>query len=163
MNQCVPLDKSLRACSTDTIPSTRIPFALCRDLHPSSPVARISEVSGTPRSAAFYVLLAVIVGYAVMRVARRDRMLFSGVQRSEPWPLLVAYLFVVVSAAGALLRESEQRMRWMLFILASRRWVTRPWSRSRCSRRASRQDRNDKAADPRSQAETGFAHATSHD
>jgi len=32
--------------------------------------------------------------------------------------LLVAYLFVVVSAAGALLRESEQRMRWMLFILA---------------------------------------------
>jgi hypothetical protein len=45
-------------------------------------------------------------------------MLFSGGSKLGALALLDAYLFVVVSAAGALLRESEQRKRWMLFILA---------------------------------------------
>jgi amino acid transporter len=113
---CSALGGSLAAI----VASSRILFALCRDLLPSSPVARISEVSGTPRNAGFCVLLAVIVGYVAMRVAFRasgSDAFFWG-STLGALALLVAYLLVVVSAAGALLREPDQRARWMLFIPA---------------------------------------------
>ena len=104
---------SIVACS-------RILFALCRDLVPSSPVARISEASGTPRNAAVCVVVAAIVGYAAMLVvfqASGSDAFFWG-STLGVLALLVAYLLVVVSAAGALIRPSGQGMRWMLLIPA---------------------------------------------
>jgi amino acid transporter len=55
---------SIVACS-------RILFALCRDIVPASPMAQVSQASGTPRNAAVGVMLAAIVGYAAMRPAGR--------------------------------------------------------------------------------------------
>ena len=100
------------------VAASRILFALCRDLLPSSPLGRISEVSGTPRNAAFAVLFAAIVGYGVMRgifQASGSDAFFWG-STLGALALLVAYLLVVVSAAGALMRPSGQGMRWMLVI-----------------------------------------------
>ena len=100
------------------VAASRILFALCRDLLPSSPLGRISEVSGTPRNAAFAVLLAAIVGYGLMRgvfQASGSDAFFWG-STLGALALLVAYLLVVVSAAGALLRPSGHGKRWMLVI-----------------------------------------------
>jgi amino acid transporter len=99
---------------------SRILFALCRDLAPSSPVGRISQASGTPRNAALVVLVAAILGYAVMRVAFRasGSDAFFWASTLGALALLIAYLLVVVSAAGALIRASGQAMRWLLLIPA---------------------------------------------
>ena len=50
------------------VASSRILFALCRHLVPASPVGRVSQASGTPRNAAYCVLVAAILGYAAMRL-----------------------------------------------------------------------------------------------
>jgi amino acid transporter len=104
---------SIVACS-------RILFALCRDLAPSSPVGRISQASGTPRNAALVVLLAAILGYVVMRVAFRasGSDAFFWASTLGALALLIAYLLVVASAAGALMRPSGQATRWLLLIPA---------------------------------------------
>jgi amino acid transporter len=102
------------------VAASRILFALCRDLAPSSPAARISPASGTPRNAALCVLLAAIVGYAAMRFvfqASGSDAFFWG-STLGALALLVAYLLVVVSAAGALIGPSGQGTRWMLLIPA---------------------------------------------
>lgn len=102
------------------VAASRILFALCRDLVPSSPIGRISEVSGTPRNAAVCVVIAAIVGYGVVRVvfhASGSDAFFWG-STLGVLALLIAYLLVVVSAAGALVRPAGQGMRWMLFIPA---------------------------------------------
>jgi len=102
------------------VASSRILFALCRDLAPASPMARISAASGTPRNAALCVILAAIAGYAAMRVA-------FGASGSDAFfwgstlgalALLVAYFLVVASAAGALMRSQEKETRWMLLMPA---------------------------------------------
>ncbi len=100
------------------VASSRILFALCRDLVPSSPLARISEASGTPRNAAVCVLVAAAVGYAAMRVvfhASGSDAFFWG-STLGALALLVAYLLVVASAAGALIRSSERQWRWLLLV-----------------------------------------------
>jgi len=104
---------SIVACS-------RILFALCRDIVPSSPVARISQASGTPRNATFCVLLAAIIGYAAMRFVfhASGSDAFFWASTLGALALLLVYLLVVVSAAGALIAPSGQGMRWMLLIPA---------------------------------------------
>ena len=102
------------------VAASRILFALCRDLLPSSPLGRISEVSGTPRNAAVAVVLAAIAGYAIMRFlfhASGSDAFFWG-STLGALALLVAYLLVVVSAAGALMRPSGLGKRWMLAVPA---------------------------------------------
>jgi amino acid transporter len=102
------------------VASSRILFALCRDLMPSSLPARISEASGTPRNAAVCILLAAIVGYAAMRLLFRasgSDAFFWG-STLGALALLVAYLLVVASAAGALIGSSGKGRRWMLLIPA---------------------------------------------
>jgi amino acid transporter len=100
------------------VASSRILFALCRDLLPSSPFGRISEASGTPRNAAFCVLVATLVGYAAMRglfnASGSDAFFWASTLGALA--LLVAYFLVVASAAGALLRPASKGMRWALFI-----------------------------------------------
>jgi amino acid transporter len=97
---------------------SRILFALCRDLVPSSAVGRISQTSGTPRNAALVVLVAAILGYALMRAAFRasGSDAFFWASTLGALALLIAYLLVVVSAAGALIRASEPAMRWLLLV-----------------------------------------------
>ena len=100
------------------VAASRILFALCRDLAPSNPLARVSERSGTPRNAAIAVLLAAIIGYAAMRFifgASGSDAFFWG-STLGALALLVAYLLVVVSAGGALIRPANWDARWMLFI-----------------------------------------------
>jgi amino acid transporter len=100
------------------VASSRILFALCRDLLPSSPLGRISEASGTPRNAALCVLAAVLVGYAAMRIVfhASGSDAFFWASTLGALALLIAYLLVVASAAGALLRPSSKAMRWLLLI-----------------------------------------------
>ena len=102
------------------VAASRILFALCRDLVPSSPIGRISEVSGTPRNAAVCVVIAAIVGYGVVRVVfhASGSDAFFWCSTLGVLALLIAYLLVVVSAAGALVGPAGQGMRWMLFIPA---------------------------------------------
>jgi amino acid transporter len=95
---------------------SRILFALCRDMVPSSPIGRISPASGTPRNAALVVLVTAILGYALMRVvfaASGSDAFFWG-STLGALALLIAYLLVVVSAAGALMRPSGQGTRWAM-------------------------------------------------
>jgi amino acid transporter len=109
---------ALGAALASIVASSRILFALCRDLVPSSPVGRISQVSGTPRNAAVCVVLAAIMGYGAMRVVfhASGSDAFFWASTLGALALLIAYLLVVVSAAGALIRSSGQAMRWLLFI-----------------------------------------------
>jgi amino acid transporter len=102
------------------VAASRILFALCRDLFPSSPVGRISAASGTPRNAAVCIILAAIIGYGALRLvfhASGSDAFFWG-STLGALALLVAYLLVVVSAAGALMRPAGRDMRWLLFIPA---------------------------------------------
>ena len=102
------------------VAASRILFALGRDLLPSSPVARISPASGTPRNAAIRVLVAAILGYGALRLVFRasgSDAFFWG-STLGALALLVAYLLVVLSAAGALMRPSGRGMRWLLLIPA---------------------------------------------
>jgi len=102
------------------VAASRILFALGRDLLPSSPVARISPASGTPRNAAVCVLVAAILGYGALRLVFRasgSDAFFWG-STLGALALLVAYLLVVLSAAGALMRPSGRGMRWLLLIPA---------------------------------------------
>jgi amino acid transporter len=81
-------------------------------------LARVSETSGTPRNAAIAVLLAAVIGYAAMRFifgASGSDAFFWG-STLGALALLVAYLLVVVSAAGALIGPTNRDARWMLFI-----------------------------------------------
>jgi amino acid transporter len=114
------ISSALGGALASIVAASRILFALCRDLAPSSLVARISEASGTPRNAAVCVLVAAIIGYAAMRVAFRasGSDAFFWASTLGVLALLIAYLLVVVSAAGALIRPTGQGMRWMLFIPA---------------------------------------------
>ena len=103
------------------VAASRILFALCRDMFPSSPMARISQASGTPRDAAVCVVVAAIVGYLILRIVFRasgSDAFFWG-STLGALALLVAYLLVVISAAGALLRPSGGT-RWLLFIPRAR-------------------------------------------
>jgi len=102
------------------VASSRILFALCRDLTPSNPLGKISDVSGTPRNAAVCVVLVAVVGYAAIRL------LFHG-SGSDAFfwgstlgalALLIVYFLVAVSAAGALIRTAGRGMLWLLFIPA---------------------------------------------
>jgi amino acid transporter len=102
------------------VAASRILFALGRDLVPSSPVARISPASGTPRNAAVCVLVAAILGYGALRLVFRasgSDAFFWG-STLGALALLVAYLLVVLSAAGALMRPSGRGMQWLLLIPA---------------------------------------------
>jgi amino acid transporter len=102
------------------VAASRILFALGRDLVPSSPVARISPASGTPRNAAVCVLVAAILGYGALRLVFRasgSDAFFWG-STLGALALLVAYLLVVLSAAGALMRPSGRGVRRLLLIPA---------------------------------------------
>jgi amino acid transporter len=102
------------------VASARILFALSRDLAPSSALARISEASGTPHNAAVCVVVAAIAGYAAMRVAfhaSASDAFFWG-STLGALALLIVYLLVAVSAAGALIRWPKEGARWMLLIPA---------------------------------------------
>jgi len=102
------------------VAASRILFALCRDLVPASALARVSPASGTPRNAALAVILAAVAGYAAMRGIFRasgSDAFFWG-STLGALALLIAYLLVVVSAAGALLRPSARGGLWMLIIPA---------------------------------------------
>jgi amino acid transporter len=102
------------------VAASRILFALGRDLVPSSPVARISPASGTPRNAAVCVVVAAILGYGALRLifhASGSDAFFWG-STLGALALLVAYLLVVLSAAGALMRPSGRGRRWLLLIPA---------------------------------------------
>jgi amino acid transporter len=102
------------------VASSRILFALCRDLAPSSPLGRISEVSGTPRNAAVCVMLAAIVGYAAIRLifhgSGSDAFFWGSTLGALA--LLIVYFLVAVSAAGALMRPAGRGMLWLLLIPA---------------------------------------------
>jgi amino acid transporter len=100
------------------VAASRILFALCRDLFPSSGLGRVSETSGTPRNAAVCVLLAALIGYGAMRAvfhASGSEAFFWG-STLGALGLLVAYLLVVAAAAGALWRSSEPEGRWKLLV-----------------------------------------------
>jgi amino acid transporter len=102
------------------VAASRILFALCRDLVPASALARVSPASGTPRNAALAVILAAVAGYAAMRGifgASGSDAFFWG-STLGALALLIAYLLVAVSAAGALLRPPARAGRWMLIIPA---------------------------------------------
>ena len=102
------------------VASSRILFALCRDLVPASPLGRVSQASGTPRNAAYCVLVAAILGYAVMRLvfqASGSEAFFWG-STLGALALLIAYLLVAISAAGTLVRQAGHKQRWMLLIPA---------------------------------------------
>ena len=102
------------------VAASRILFALCSDLVPASALARVSPASGTPRNAALAVILAAVAGYAAMRGIFRasgSDAFFWG-STLGALALLIAYLLVVVSAAGALLRPSARGGLWMLIIPA---------------------------------------------
>src|SRR5262245_39421590 len=100
------------------VASSRILFALCRDLAPSNPLGKISEVSGTPRNAAVCVVLVAIVGYAAIRLifhgSGSDAFFWGSTLGALA--LLIVYFLVAVSAAGALIRPSGREMLWLLFI-----------------------------------------------
>jgi hypothetical protein len=83
-------------------------------------VARISQASGTPRNAALCIILAAIMGYGAMRVAfhASGSDAFFWASTLGALALLIVYLLVVVSAAGALVHPSGQGMRWLLVIPA---------------------------------------------
>ena len=100
------------------VASSRILFALCRDLVPSSPLGRISEVSGTPRNAAVCVMLAAIAGYGAMRIVFQasGSDAFFWASTLGALALLLVYFLVVVGAAGALIRPGGQRMQWLLLV-----------------------------------------------
>jgi amino acid transporter len=102
------------------VAASRILFALSRDLVPASPMGRISAASGTPRNATLCVLLAAIIGYAAMRFVfhASGSDAFFWASTLGALALLVAYLLVVASAAGALILPSGRRQQWMLFIPA---------------------------------------------
>jgi amino acid transporter len=100
------------------VASSRILFALCRDLAPKSPLARVSPVSGTPRAAAVCIVVASLMGYSLMRVVfyASGSDAFFWASTIGALALLVAYMLVAASAAGTLLRSKHPRDRWMLFI-----------------------------------------------
>ncbi len=102
------------------VASSRILFALCRDLVPASPVGRVSQASGTPRNAAYCVLVAAILGYAAMRLVFQasGSEAFFWASTLGALALLIAYVLVAVSAAGTLVRSAGHKQRWMLFIPA---------------------------------------------
>ena len=102
------------------VASSRILFALCRDLAPSSPLGRISKASGTPRNAAVCILVAAIVGYAAMRLVfhASGSDAFFWASTLGALALLVAYLLVAVSAGGTLIRSPTRGTPWLLFIPA---------------------------------------------
>jgi amino acid transporter len=100
------------------VASARILFALSRDLAPSSGLARISEASGTPHNAAVCVVVAAIAGYAAMRVvfhaSGSDALFWASTLGALA--LLIVYLSVAASAAGALIRWPGEGARWMWLI-----------------------------------------------
>jgi amino acid transporter len=100
------------------VASSRILFALCRDLAPGTALGRVSKISGTPRNAAVCVLVSAVVGYGLMRgvfhASGSDGFFWASTIGAQA--LLVAYLLVTASAAGALLRSKHPGDRWMLFI-----------------------------------------------
>jgi amino acid transporter len=102
------------------VASSRILFALCRDLTPKSALGRVSEVSGTPRTAAVCIVVASMVGYGLMRgvfhASGSDA--FFWASTIGALALLVAYLLVAASAAGTLLRSKHPCDQWLLFIPA---------------------------------------------
>jgi amino acid transporter len=100
------------------VASSRILFALCRDLAPKSTLGRGSHVSGTPRIAAVCIVVASLVGYSLMRVVfhASGSDAFFWASTTGALALLVAYLLVAASAAGTLLRSKHPRDQWMLFI-----------------------------------------------
>lgn len=114
------ISSALGGALASIVASSRILFALCRDILPSSPLARISEASGTPRNAAVCVVVTAIIGYGAMRLAFQasGSDAFFWASTLGVLALLIAYLLVVVSAAGALIGPSGQGTRWMLFIPA---------------------------------------------
>jgi amino acid transporter len=102
------------------VASSRILFALSRDLAPSSVLARVSEASGTPHNAAVCVLVAAIAGYAAMRVVfhASGSDAFFWASTLGALALLIVYLLVAVSAGGALIRWSKEGAQWILVIPA---------------------------------------------
>jgi amino acid transporter len=102
------------------VASSRILFALCRDLTPKSALGRVSKVSGTPRIAAVCIVVASMVGYSLMRGVFRasGSDAFFWASTIGALALLVAYLLVAASAAGTLLRSKHPRDQWLLFIPA---------------------------------------------
>ena len=104
------------------VASSRILFALCRDLAPKSALGRVSKVSGTPRTAAVCIVVASLVGYSLMRVVfhASGSDAFFWASTIGALALLVAYLLVAASAAGTLLRSKRPRDQ-----PSFRRWVPR--------------------------------------
>jgi len=102
------------------VASSRILFALCRDLAPGSAPARLSEVSGTPRNAALCVLVAAMAGYVAMRVVfhASGSDAFFWASTLGALALLIAYLLVVAGAAAALIRSPSREAPWLLVIPA---------------------------------------------
>jgi amino acid transporter len=111
---CSALGGSLAA----VVAAARILFALCRDIAPASTLARVSKASGTPRDAALAIILAALAIYIVMCVAfhASGSDAFFWASTLGALALLIAYLLVVISAAGALLLPSGRGRRWMLIV-----------------------------------------------
>jgi amino acid transporter len=102
------------------VASSRILFALCRDLAPKSALGRVSKVSGTPRTAGVCIVVASMVGYSLMRVVfhASGSDAFFWASTIGALALLVAYLLVAASAAGTLLRSQHRRDQRLLVIPA---------------------------------------------
>lgn len=100
------------------VASSRILFALCRDLAPKSALGRVSQISGTPRAAAVCIVAASLVGYSLMRVVfhASGSDAFFWASTIGALALLVAYQLVAASAATTLLRSKHPRDQRMLFI-----------------------------------------------
>ncbi len=100
------------------VASSRILFALCRDLAPRSGLSRVSQVSGTPRTATVCIVMISLVGYNLMRVVfhASGSDAFFWASTIGALALLVVYLLVAATAAATLLRSKRARDQRLLFI-----------------------------------------------
>ena len=100
--------------------ASRVLFAMMRELAPTSRLARLSAGGSSPVIASLCVIVAIIAGYAAMRLV------FHG-SGSDPFfwastigvlALLGAYFLVVLSAGISVFRDSLSKKRWMILIPA---------------------------------------------
>ena len=98
--------------------SSRILFAIFRDLVPSNPLGKLSQGSGVPRNGAFCVILTALFLYSVMRKIFNAKGLdaFFWASTVGALSLLVVYLLVVLSTMVSLIGFPGGEKRWKVFI-----------------------------------------------
>lgn len=97
---------------------SRILFTLLADVAPASAFGRIEDGTGTPRNAALLLLILGVVGYEAMRQvfgASASDAFFWGSTLSA-FAILLAYLWVCVTAGVSVLRTTAGRARMALAI-----------------------------------------------